>query len=634
MIVFMKFGAQLKRFCVTTMIGMVGFFIAITAPVAAEENFAIDLHTVYRVDQQAMSTVEHQFTVTNKTPTYFINRYGLKLSSDTIKNVSVSFNKKTIPAEVVQADGFTSIGIEFPEQIVGEGKKLNFAISYQNPDNAQINGQVLEVTIPELANSKEYQKYTISVLTPLQYGTAIRSTPQPSFEGVENNQIITRFDNVQQQGVSLIFGSSQVYALNLRYPLENSGTRPILTQITLPPDTSYQRLYYEKIDPAPESMKIDADGNWIATYQLAPNTSVSVVIKALALITLERNLQIPSIPPTYNHFANKTYWETNDESLKKLASTATQPAAIYQTVVSSLTYTDKPIEQSMTRLGAATSLQKSDEATCQEYTDLFIALSRLNGIPSRRATGYAYTQNAQLRPTGVVGDILHAWPEYFDQEKQQWVAIDPTWGDTTGGVDYFHQFDLNHIVFAYQGVSSTTPYPAGSYRPGTKPEKLIDVTFADSFPEVPPQLEARIEPRKIWFMTIPGFYNLVITNPTGLAWYTVKASITGPEQSVIQFAHYSEFTQPILPYQTIEIPLSAYNTNTSLTKSELYQIYVAVGNQTVATGEAKLIALPSFVAKLKIEVIAAGMVIGVVALTLTAGSIFVFWPRRSHPLRR
>lgn len=603
-------------------------------PVAADDNFVIDLHTTYRIDQQAMSTVEHQFTVTNKTPTFFINRYGLKLSSDTIKNVSVSFNKKTIPAEVVQADGFTSIGIEFPEQVVGEGKKLTFVISYQNPDNAQINGQVLEVTIPELANSKDYHNYTISVLTPLQYATAVRSTPQPTFEGVENNQIISRFENVQQQGVSLIFGASQVYALNLKYPLENSGTRPILTQITLPPDTPYQRLYYEKIDPKPQSMKIDGDGNWIATYQLAPNTEVAVVVRALALVTLERNIQIPSAAPTYSHFTGETYWETNDAEVKQLATAATQPLTIYQSVVTALTYTNKPIEQSLSRLGATASLQKPEEATCQEYTDLFIALSRINGIPSRRATGFAYTQNAQLRPTGVVGDILHAWPEYFDQEKQQWIATDPTWGDTTGGVDYFHQFDLNHIVFAYQGISSTTPYPAGSYRPGTKPEKLIDVTFADSFPEPAPQLEARIEPRRVWFLRIPGFYKLVLTNPTGLAWYTVKPNVVGPAQSSIQLTHNTEFTQPILPYQTIELPFSAYNTATNLAKNETYQIYVTVGDQTVATGEAELFVLPSFFAELKLEFVALGMVICLVALTLIAGSIFVFWPRRSHSLRR
>lgn len=606
----------------------------VIAPVEADDNFAIDLHTTYRIDQQAMSTVEHQFTVTNKTPTFFINRYGLKLSSDTIKNVTVSFNKKTIPAEVVQADGFTSIGIEFPEQVVGEGKKLTFVISYQNPDNAQINGQVLEVTIPELANSKDYQNYAISVITPLQYGTAVRSTPQPSFEGVEDNQIISRFKGVQRQGVSLIFGASQVYAMNLRYPLENSGTRPILTQITLPPDTPYQRLYYEKIDPKPQSMKIDGDGNWIATYQLAPNTEVAVIVRALALVTLERNTQVPFASPTFDHFAGKTYWETDDARVKQLATTATQPLTMYQAVVNTLTYTDKPIDQSLSRFGASASIQKPEEATCQEYTDLFIALSRINGIPSRRATGFAYTQNAQLRPIGIVGDILHAWPEYFDQEKQQWISIDPTWGDTTGGVDYFHQFDLNHIVFAYQGISSTTPYPAGSYRPGTKPEKLIDVTFADSFPEPAPQLAAHIEPRKVWFFRVPGFYNLVLKNSTGLAWYTVKPTVVGPNQEGVQLTNNTEFTQPILPYQTIELPFSAYNTTTNLAKNEKYQISVSVGDQIVATGEAELFVLPSFFAKLKLEIVALGMVVGLVALTLITGSIFVFWPRRSNSLRR
>jgi len=118
-----------------------------------------------------------------------------------------------------------------------------------------------------------------------------------------------------------------------------------------------------------------------------------------------------------------------------------------------------------------------------------------------------------------------------------------------------------------------------------------------------------------------------------LAWYTVKPSITGSEQSVIQLAQDTEFVQPILPYQTIKIPLSAYNTNAALTKSN-YQVYVTVRDQTVATGEAELVVLPSFVANLKLETIAIGLVLGVVALTLTAGSIFVFWPRRPYSVRR
>jgi hypothetical protein len=74
-----------------------------------------------------------------------------------------------------------------------------------------------------------------------------------------------------------------------------------------------------------------------------------------------------------------------------------------------------------------------------------------------------------------VADILHSWPEYWDDTLQTWVPIDPTWGNTTGGIDYFNKLDLNHIVFAYHGASSTTPYPAGSYKLGANPEKDVFV---------------------------------------------------------------------------------------------------------------------------------------------------------------
>ena len=70
-----------------------------TVPVQADSNFNVELITSYHVDDQALSTVEHQFTITNLTPAYFINRYGLKLNSKGIKNVEVLFDNKPINAE-------------------------------------------------------------------------------------------------------------------------------------------------------------------------------------------------------------------------------------------------------------------------------------------------------------------------------------------------------------------------------------------------------------------------------------------------------------------------------------------------------------------------------------------------------
>ena len=29
-----------------------------------------------------------------------------------------------------------------------------------------------------------------------------------------------------------------------------------------------------------------------------------------------------------------------------------------------------------------------------------------------------------MKPVGNEGDILHAWPEYYDFQTQQWLAVD------------------------------------------------------------------------------------------------------------------------------------------------------------------------------------------------------------------
>jgi transglutaminase-like putative cysteine protease len=109
-----------------------------------------------------------------------------------------------------------------------------------------------------------------------------------------------------------------------------------------------------------------------------------------------------------------------------------------------------------------------------EFTDLFVALARANGIPARSIEGYAHTENDKLRPLSLVKDVLHAWPEYYDDKKHTWVMVDPTWGNTTGGTDYFEVFD--HIVFVRKGIDSTYPIPAGGYK-FTADSKDIDLSF-------------------------------------------------------------------------------------------------------------------------------------------------------------
>ena len=332
-----------------------------------------------------------------------------------------------------------------------------------------------------------------------------------------------------------------------------------MSQITLPPDTEWQRLRYEQIEPLPEKIETDPDGNWIATYRLDPNADILVSIRAKAQLKLTRNNLVPTPIETQAYVNAQDFWQVKEKTIQDLATNLNSAKDIYHLTTEKLDYTQADLSLDIRRLGAVEALLKPDQATCQEYTDLFIALARAKNIPARRAIGFANTQNTKLKPVSFVADILHTWPVYFDEATHQWQQIDPTWADTTGGTDYFSEFDLNHIVFAFNGLSSTTPYPAGSYQAESKPTKDVRVKVIDRFPDPEPNIELQVQPVVVAGIAIPGLYDLKILNRSGSAWYQIEISAkTDTEASLVW-----KDLPPIpvlLPFQHLSRRFSLYNT--------------------------------------------------------------------------
>jgi hypothetical protein len=147
---------------------------------------------------------------------------------------------------------------------------------------------------------------------------------------------------------------------------------------------------------------------------------------------------------------------------------------------------------------------------------------------------------------------MHAWPEYYDQNKQLWIGVDPTWANTTGGIDYFSKLDFNHIVFAINGKNDSYPYPAGSYRPNDVPGKYVQVKFADSS-------EAKhLQPKLLSTLNFPTTVisglttkgSLTIKNTTGVGLNDIKVSISSIPKDVNvtkTIDHIPPFTTQILP---------------------------------------------------------------------------------------
>jgi transglutaminase-like putative cysteine protease/predicted glutamine amidotransferase len=69
---------------------------------------------------------------------------------------------------------------------------------------------------------------------------------------------------------------------------------------------------------------------------------------------------------------------------------------------------------------------------CQDFTNLFICLARLLGVPARYVCGYIYTgpKSAELRPEQRQGEASHAWVQLY-LPQVGWTGFDPTNGILT-----------------------------------------------------------------------------------------------------------------------------------------------------------------------------------------------------------
>jgi transglutaminase-like putative cysteine protease len=604
-----------------------GWHLVHPSLISADQNFATQLISTYTVpsDPAQAPITEHKLLIINKTPTLFITQYAWKLSGNKeLKDIQVFSNGKAISPNIIKTDDQTSIGITFPDQIVGEGKQREVVIRYHQPELVVRTGQVMQTYVPTLANPETFDSYQVKLKIPAHYESPVRINPQPTNVQTDNNTQTFTFSNVGKESVVALFGKTQVFSLGLKYHLENTSNNVGLIQIALPPDTPYQKLNYTQLDPQPKNLAIDDDGNWIATYQLAANHNQTVHIEGQVKVTLDPDLSIPRPPTQDSLISEQEFWETSDSKLKELAAQYQNPRDIYDYVVEALTYT-KELPTEPTRLGARKVLDQPNQATCQEFTDLFVTLSRINRIPARRITGFAYAQHDQSRPVGLVEDILHAWPEYYDTTKNQWVAVDPTWGDTTGGVDYFTQFDLNHVVFAINGLSSSSPYPAGSYKFTNQNTKDVSVELTEDFPTITPNFSVTLKPKKIFGIEIPGWYEWQFSNQTGQAWYDIKVT----QESDFQTLPALTQQEVVLPYQKITKNIVFFRKNWSFS-SQPITLHTHHHDQT-QTFQFNISSLPSFSEITNQEIILIGVGISSVLIALTTGSVLVFrrTPKRS-----
>lgn len=438
------------------------FFLLIPSRALAEEKFETRQTVNYAVFDNGLTSVTEKVVLKNKTDEFRPSQYSLELGFTDVRNIQISDSDGSITPKIEKQDKKTTIEFVFNSIVVGKDRELPFTISYETAELAKKKGALWEVSIPGIADSSNLSEYIVNLSVPEKFGEPTYVKPNKSLVA---RRLSWTKEEIPKGGMIVSFGQFQIYKFNLTYHLKNPRLYPIQTEIALPPDTNYQKVFINELTPKPVDVFPDKDGNWLARYKINPASEITVQAQGLAQVFLvPQSSQELSEIDEKNYLSSQKYWLTEDKTIADTAQFLKIPLNIYNYVVSELKYDYSRVEKGLDRMGGAQVLKNKNSAICMEFTDLFIALSRSAKIPTREVNGFAFTEDSSFRPLSLVRDILHAWPEYYDREKQTWIMVDPTWGNTTGGLDYFNIFDFDHLAFVIKGIDSQYPIPAGGYK--------------------------------------------------------------------------------------------------------------------------------------------------------------------------
>lgn len=536
-------------------------------------NFTTDYNVTYQVGDNSKTKVILDVTLTNITVQYYASSYNMNVGFSNVENIQAYDPDGSITPKITKTAKGETIELTFNKKVVGLGDKLNFNLSFDTADVATSVGNVWEVNIPGLSNQSDFNSFNVKVIYPAFLGKPASIKPDNSniLNRINGNSISFGKSDLGTSGISIAFGQSQIYSFNLAYHLQNINLFPVETEIALPPETNYQDVEISQIDPKPKNVRIDKDGNWLAKYSLAPSQTIKVAVKGKAKLYLSPKNDSTGNESFSDYLKAEPYWEVNNPEIQTKAKELKTARAIYDYVVANLTYDFSRVTDNKTRRGALSVLDDPTSAVCLEFTDIFIALARAAGIPAREIDGFANTNNSQERPLSLVKDVLHAWPEYYDKDRGIWIMVDPTWGNTTNGIDYFNTLDFDHFAFVVKGEDSGYPVPAGGYKTaGDLTTKDVNVNLSSDFNSSYNLMTKILLPSEV-LPGIPFNGKIIIEN---------KGNSVSPNSSLkisdtLSRAQSSDIAiSQIPPYGYIEIPVYFKATDFLTNKKDMVTIAV------------------------------------------------------------
>lgn len=342
-------------------------------------------------------------------------------------------------------------------------------------------GKLRDVYIPSFAVDYSFETETTSeevitkVVIPKSYGQINFATPENTRTEEGDNYIVS-FSKESLVGETgwVEIGTEQYYNFKINQPVVSTSEADFFLnkyKVLVPKDINSgpikQRVHFTNISPTPTNSFRDDDGNLFFEFSFPSNQSGEIIVEGYAVINQDNTVDfrdsgnLSEIPQEIVDKNTKPapYWESDSPEIMETAAMleAQVPGEdknvyelvtnTYQFVIDRIDYSEVKRFGINERQGALATLE-GGAAVCMEYSDLFIALMRAQGVPARGAFGYGYSALDSDEDSQTTN---HQWAEVYIPKLGEWISVDTTWGESgqelIGG-------DLNHF---YTNVASIAP---------------------------------------------------------------------------------------------------------------------------------------------------------------------------------
>ncbi len=570
----------------------------VEAQSAALEVIQTTYKDTYTVGIGSSVSVDREVSMENLTAKVFVSEFAFSFSNPDRMSDIVIFEDGA-PADFSSdksKNGTLLVQVRFKNPAVGNGVRKKLIIRYSVRDMLEQQGIFRELYIPVGGHSASERLNGYSIVVKVPAGFPSAGIAKPAIKQLSNTEYIwADVKAYQKKNLYLSFSTQAFYAVELKYALVNSS--PYTKHLSIPfvPEGIYQKVYVTAISPEPVDTTIDEDGNYLGVFSVAGNSVENVVFKAVVELTNKPNeelkkyhVQLQQATGLTRYLTPEKYWSLEESVSSKITESLVNPFAIYQFTIDTLEYdTARVNDKNLERMGAQWAFSNPKNAVCMEYTDLFIAVAREQGIPAREVVGYAITNDETLLPVSFLGDILHAWPEYYDKAREMWTPVDPTWEDTSH-IDYFSTFDLNHIALVYHGKDTTYPLPPGVYKVKEN-TKDVSVKPAENAPIAEGGLEVQL-PSKIELRAgVPNKVRVTINSKSNVFLYNIGLYVSDKKTDTSAKSKVNQISIPVLePYGSKEIEVEFFPLSTGFYTTGNLAVYL--NGQLAATHSYRAIA--------------------------------------------